>query len=84
MAVFDDTNPWEKKLALYNHKVDFVEKVMNLVKSEVNYISVEQLEPLKVECEHFCDVVNGLASPETDGSEGLKVLKVLTAASSEL
>ena len=84
MAVFDDTKPWEEKLAFYNHKINIVEGMPELKKSDVEFISVEQQEPLKMECAHFCDVVNDAVKPETDGAEGLKVLNVLTAASSQL
>jgi UDP-2-acetamido-3-amino-2,3-dideoxy-glucuronate N-acetyltransferase len=38
-------------------------------------------EPLKNECQHFIDVVEKDIRPLTDGAEGLRVLKVLSAAS---
>ena len=37
-------------------------------------------EPLKNECQHFINVVEKNIKPLTDEHEGLKVLKVLTAA----
>ncbi len=81
MAVFDDTKPWSEKLALYRHVVNFNGEITNLQKSEVEYIEVSYSEPLKNECEHFSNVVRGKVFPLTDGNEGLKVLKVLSAAS---
>ena len=80
MAVFDDTQPWEKKLALYRHNIDLTGEAPNLGKSDVQYIDVAQSEPLKNECQHFIDVVNGRLMPLTDGDEGLRVLNVLSAA----
>ena len=80
MAVFDDTQPWEQKLALYRHNIDLTGEVPNLGKSDVQYIDVAQSEPLKNECQHFIDVVNGRLNPLTDGDEGLRVLNVLSAA----
>ena len=80
MAVFDDTQPWEQKLALYRHNIDLTGEVPNLGKSDVQYIDVAQSEPLKNECQHFIDVVNGRLIPLTDGDEGLRVLNVLSAA----
>ena len=80
MAVFDDTQPWEQKLALYHHNIDLTGEVPNLSKSDVQYIDVAQSEPLKNECQHFIDVVNGCLMPLTDGDEGLRVLNVLSAA----
>ena len=80
MAVFDDTQPWEKKLAISQYKIDFHGDVPGPVKSDVEYIDVAQSEPLKNECQHFIDVVNGRSMPSTDGDEGLRVLNVLSAA----
>ena len=80
MAVFDDTQPWEQKLALYRHNIDLTGEVPNLGKSDVQYKDVAQSEPLKNECQHFIDVVNGRLMPLTDGDEGLRVLNVLSAA----
>jgi UDP-2-acetamido-3-amino-2,3-dideoxy-glucuronate N-acetyltransferase len=80
MAVFDDTQPWEQKLALYRHNIDLTGEVPDLGKSDVQYINVAQSEPLKNECHHFNDVVNGRLIPLTDGDEGLRVLNVLSAA----
>jgi UDP-2-acetamido-3-amino-2,3-dideoxy-glucuronate N-acetyltransferase len=81
MAVFDDTKPWAEKLALYRHQVDVTGLSPVLIKSEVQYVDVAESEPLKNECEHFMDVVGGRATPLTSGDEGLRVLKVLAAAS---
>jgi predicted dehydrogenase len=80
MAVFDDTQPWEQKLALYCHNVDIHGDFPKLSKSDVKYIHVAKSEPLKNECQHFIDVVNGRLMPLTNGNEGLRVLNVLSAA----
>ena len=47
---------------------------------EQKFIETEETEPLKNECIHFSEVVNNGISPDTDGTEGLNVLKVLTMA----
>ena len=80
MVVFDDTQRWEQKLALYRHNIDLTGDAPNLGKSDVEYIDVTQSEPLKNECQHFIDVVNDHLRPLTDGDEGLRVLNVLSAA----
>jgi UDP-2-acetamido-3-amino-2,3-dideoxy-glucuronate N-acetyltransferase len=80
MAVFDDTQPWGQKLALYRHNIDLNGETPSLEKSDVEYIDVAQSEPLKNECQHFVDVINGTLMPLTDGDEGLRVLNVLSAA----
>lgn len=81
MAVFDDTKPWNEKLALYRHVVQATGGLPSLEKAEVEYLEVPQSEPLRNECQHFLNVVSGNIKPLTDGNEGLSVLKVLSAAS---
>ncbi len=79
MAVFDDTKPWEEKLALYPHKVEWKDKIPEAVKAECKFIEVEKYEPLKAECEHFIECIKRRSNPLTDGLEGLRVLRVLNA-----
>ena len=81
MLVFDDTKPWHEKLALYPYEVMSSKNLVNLQNSNLQYIKVLEEEPLKKECQHFLDVVEKDIKPQTDGSEGLSVLKVLSAAS---
>jgi predicted dehydrogenase len=80
MLVFDDTKPWHEKLALYPYEVMSSKNLINLQNSNVQYIKVLEEEPLKKECQHFLDVVEKDIKPLTDGAEGLRVLKVLSAA----
>ena len=63
------------------NEIDFVKKIPVLEKADVEYINVQESEPLRNECQHFVDVVLGKLEPLTDGSEGLRVLNVLSAAS---
>ena len=81
MLVFDDTKPWHEKLALYPFKVVSSKNLINLQNSNVQYVKITEEEPLKNECQHFIDVVEKDIQPLTDGAEGLRVLKVLSAAS---
>ena len=80
MLVFDDTKTWNEKLVLHSYEIDDL-KELNLKKTKEEYIKVTEEEPLKNECQHFINVVEGNLKPFTDTFEGLKVLKVLTAAS---
>jgi UDP-2-acetamido-3-amino-2,3-dideoxy-glucuronate N-acetyltransferase len=84
MVVFDDAQPWNKKLALFNHKVDFSGGSSQIVRSDVEYISVHEAEPLREECKYFYELIAGDVPPLTDGQEGLRVLNVLEAASLSL
>lgn len=81
MAVFDDTRPWDEKLVLYRHLVKNIDGVPSEQKAEAEYVQVPKSEPLNNECQHFLNVVNGNLVPLTNGEEGLRVLKVLSAAS---
>lgn len=80
MAVFDDGMPWEQKLALYRHRIDWIDGHPQPAKADAEYVKVEQDEPLRLECMHFLDCVKNDAAPRTDGEEGLRVLQVLQAA----
>ena len=81
MLVFDDTKPWNEKLALYPYEVVSSKGIINLKKSDVKYLEVPEEEPLKNECQDFIDGVEKNIKPMTDGAEGLRVIKVLSAAS---
>ena len=48
----------------------------------VKFIEIQNEEPLKRECIHFLEVLRG-QSPNTDGKEGLDVIKVISQVSSE-
>lgn len=80
MIIFDDTLAWKNKLAFYNHKIN-LEKPLEIQKAEVEYLDVKESEPLKNECNYFLDLIYNKADALTDGEEGLRVLKVLSAAS---
>src|SRR5262245_10338010 len=82
MAVFDDTA--ENKLVLYAHKVEWRNRAPTAVKANPEIVAIEAREPLKAECQHFLDCVTSRRAPQTDGSEGLRVLRVLDACQRSL
>ena len=84
MAVFDDGEPWKRKLQLYPHKVAWRDNLPVSSRADPIPIPVEPGEPLKQECLHFLDCVRTGARPRTDGREGLRVLRVLSRASEAL
>ena len=84
VLVFDDTKPWVEKLAIYKHSIEFSSNEFLLNQSELEYILVKESEPLKNECIHFVEVVNGFKDPMTNGDEGLNVIKVLSGATESL
>ncbi len=84
MALFDDSLPWGDKLKLYPHQVNWVDGVPHPEKADVVNVSLEVNEPLKVECQHFLEVMSNHIEPRTNGQEGLRVLQVLDAAQRSL
>jgi len=79
MLVFDDGLPWKEKVSLYPHKFDWQHGEPIPVKHTPEFITLEESEPLKDECQHFVDCVRENKTPRTDGREGLNVLKVMHA-----
>ena len=84
LAVFDDREPWERKLAVYDHRLVDRGGVPFAMKAEPRFMAVDPGEPLKEECRHFLACIRSGARPRTDGREGLRVLKVLQRASAAL
>ena len=84
MAVFDDTNPWEDKLFLYPHQINWKNNLPVPTRAEPERVDIAQEEPLRQECRHFLDCMRNGTKPITDGHEGLKVLKILNASQASL
>ena len=80
IIVFDDTKPWNEKLSIQRYQAEITQGSPKLKKGDLEFIKVIEDEPLKNECQHFIDVVENNMKPLTNEHEGLKVLKVLTAA----
>jgi UDP-2-acetamido-3-amino-2,3-dideoxy-glucuronate N-acetyltransferase len=80
MAVFEDTQPWDKKLVVYAHNIKWEMGMPIPEKGEPEYVSVDKGEPLKLECLHFIDCMEKRQKPITDGDEGYRVLDVLDRA----
>jgi UDP-2-acetamido-3-amino-2,3-dideoxy-glucuronate N-acetyltransferase len=84
MAVFDDTQPWEDKLLLYGHQINWQNNMPVPMKADAERVNIDQDEPLKLECLHFLECISNEKRSTTDGTEGLQVLKVLNAAQRSL
>ena len=80
MAVFDDTLPWEDKLLLYAHAINWQNNIPIPTRAESERVPIAQEEPLYRECEHFLQCLQTGRTPTTDGREGLRVLRVLNAS----
>ncbi|MDB5592311.1 Gfo/Idh/MocA family oxidoreductase [Enterovirga sp.] len=84
MAVFDDREPWDRKLVLYRHRLVDRAGVPFAERAEPEPVALEAGEPLRRECLHFLDAIRTGAEPVTNGEEGLRVLRVLERASASL
>lgn len=83
MAVFDDTEP-ERKLVLYAHRIDWVDRVPVAHRDGGEVIPLPKQEPLRQECQHFLDCIRTGQAPRTNGENGLQVLQVLEACGRSL
>jgi predicted dehydrogenase len=90
MLVYDDTEPNEK-IKIYDKRVEtppyydsFAEFQYSYHYGDMYCPYIKQEEPLKVECQHFLDCIKSGAKPESSGTEGLKVVQILEAASKSL
>jgi predicted dehydrogenase len=81
MIVFDDGEPWGRKLLLYPHQVSMAGERPTAMRADPVPIALEEREPLRLECEHFLNCIRLGLEPRTDGEEGLRVVRVLAKAS---
>jgi UDP-2-acetamido-3-amino-2,3-dideoxy-glucuronate N-acetyltransferase len=79
MAVFDDTAR-EAKLKIYDKGIEWRAGLPVPRQTAETTLFFEETEPLRLECEHFLSCVLERKRPLTDGRNGLRVLKVLTAS----
>jgi UDP-2-acetamido-3-amino-2,3-dideoxy-glucuronate N-acetyltransferase len=84
MAVFDDGQPWDRKLLLYPHKIEWRASLPVPQSAEASPVPLDEGEPLKLECRHFLDCIASGRTPRTDGREGVRVLRVLARATAAL
>ena len=84
MAVFDDREPLDRKLAIYDNVVEWNGGAPTAASQPAQYETLGASEPLIEELQHFADCVASSAKPRTDGAEGLGVLRVLTACTNQL
>jgi predicted dehydrogenase len=79
MTVFDDVEPWDRKLAVYRHAVWQDSGQWAFTTNEPSYVPVSDGMPLTRELEHFIECIGTRAAPRTGGEEAIAVLRILTA-----
>ncbi len=83
MAVFDDMQT-ERKLVLYPHRIEWLDRHPIAKRSEGEVIALPPLEPLRLECLHFLECISTRQAPNTDGENGVRVLRILNASERSL
>ncbi|TKT77403.1 Gfo/Idh/MocA family oxidoreductase [Aquamicrobium sp. LC103] len=81
MAVFDDVEAWDRKLAVYRHAVWQDSGHWAFTTNEPSYVNVVEGMPLTRELEHFISCIQTRSEPRTGGEEAITVLRILTAGS---
>lgn len=76
MAVFDDTAR-EGKLKIYDKGIEWRAGLPVPRQTSETTLFFEELEPLRLECEHFLTCIQERQQPLTGGESALTVLKVL-------
>ncbi|NNM71461.1 Gfo/Idh/MocA family protein [Enterovirga aerilata] len=84
MAVFDDREPWPRKLAFHPYRIVETGGTALIERGEPEAVPVEEGEPLRLECRQFLRSIASGEPPPTDGREALRVLRVLEAGSAAL
>jgi predicted dehydrogenase len=90
MILFDDNEPLEK-IKIYDKRVEvpphydtYAEFHYSYHYGDMHSPYINQIEPLKTECEHFLDCIRTGAEPLTSGKQGLQVIQILEAANASL
>ena len=81
MATFDDMAV-DRKLTVYDKGFDEDASTYGeyITRSGSSYSpQIANVEPLRVECEHFVDAIRSGTAPRSDGASGLRVVRVLEA-----
>jgi predicted dehydrogenase len=90
MLVYDDT-ALQEKIRIYDRGVtvgpyydNYGEFQYAYRYGDIHIPRIEEVEPIKLECEHFVDCIREGKPPATDGLNGLRVVAVLEAAQRSL
>jgi predicted dehydrogenase len=90
MIVYDDLQTSEK-IRIYDVRVERPPHYDSFAEFHYSYHygdsyipHIDQVEPLKTECQHFIDCIETGAEPITSGQDGLELVKILEAASLSL
>lgn len=83
MAIFEDSRA-DAKLKLFDCGFDCVNGSWSPRRGEETVVEYPAGEPMARECQHFLDCVANGTRPKSDGWDGVRVLKVLEAATRQM
>ena len=90
MIHYDDLEPLQK-IKIYDQRVKVPPHYDTYAEFQYSYHygdmwapRIDQMEPLKVECQHFIDCIRSGETPMTGGEHGLELIQILEAASESL
>jgi predicted dehydrogenase len=90
MVVYDDVEPLEK-IKIYDKGVEkphytdtFEEFQCSYRYGDVVIPNIRFIEPLRIECQHFLECIANHTRPQSDGWEGMKVVRILEVAERSL
>jgi predicted dehydrogenase len=90
MIAYDDVAQQEK-IKIFDARVErpphydtFAEFHYAYHHGDIYAPSIQQVEPLKTECQHFIDCINSGQTPLTSGVDGTEVVRILEASSESL
>ncbi len=90
MIVYDDIEPLEK-IKIYDKRVEVPPHYDTFAEFQYAYHYgdmyapyVKQVEPLRVECQHFMDCILNNTKSESSGHDGLQVVQILESSSESL
>jgi predicted dehydrogenase len=90
MIVYNDNEPLEK-IKIFDKRVETPPHYDTYAEFHYSYHYgdayipyLKQVEPLKVETQHFLDCIRNGKEPETSGLDGLRVVQILEASSRSL
>jgi predicted dehydrogenase len=90
MIVYNDNEPLEK-IKIYDKRVEapphydtFAEFQYSYHYGDAYIPYLKQVEPLKMETQHFLDCIRNGETPETSGLDGLRVVQILEASTRSL
>jgi predicted dehydrogenase len=84
MESIDKIKIYDKGVEKLSYSKDLNKNIFSLRNGEIFNPKIDEVEPLKTECQHFINCIKERKQPKTDGQNGIDVVEVLEAAEKSL